>query len=130
MNNFNKAFKMKFILFLGIIFFLFSCDYIHETAFPKKKKEIDKLEKNISSLEKNISSLEKTISTLKTEISLIEKIREKSCAKEIKKKIGESVNIKEYKKHGNTLVAFIDNADNLTCVFDSEPKLKKPQLID
>ena len=42
---------MKFILFLGIIFFLFSCDYIHETTFPKKKKEIDELKTQIFMLE-------------------------------------------------------------------------------
>ncbi len=107
---------MKFILFLGIIFFLFSCDYIHETTFPKKKKEIDELKTQIFMLE--------------TKISLIEKRRERTCEKEIVKEVGESVDIKELKKHGNTIVAFVGEEKIITCIFDSEPKLEKPYPIN
>ena len=107
---------MKFILFLGITFFLFSCDDVHETVFPKKKKEIDRLKTQIDLFEEQIDRLDKR--------------RERECKKEIVKEVGESVDIKEFKKHGNTIVAFIGEEKIITCIFDSEPKLEKPQPIN
>ena len=40
------------------------------------------------------------------------------------------MDIKEFKKHGNTIVAFIGEEKIITCIFDGEPKLEKPQPIN